>query len=834
MNLKKPLFILLVTVTCLVLSIVVLTFAYKDKVTGIVVDAINDRLEAKVEVKNISFSLFSNFPFATVEFSGVIVSEPPSFVTTGEVLNADKVSLMFGFASIFRNSYHLKKVVVENASLNLQTDTFGNHNYSIWKKDRNNDAGEQIALELEKVVFEKVDVFYYHAGKLYDIHFFVDNGEFSGDFNSEKYTMSSEAILQNTTVEIDEINYLSDAGCKVLLSLEIDNTSSTYTFRNSGVTIKGLSLNLDGTIKTGDQLDHYDLIITSPSADLPALMSLIPGKYHGRSDDFNYSGNVEFKGSVKGKSGKSITPLVTFGFTCSNVKLNPKNTPYHLKNMNGRGFFTNKKSNTVPVTYLRLENFNATLDGKPLRADIEIENFKKPRIKVSASLQAELSAISRFYKPDTLETINGLLFADFSFNGIADQKSTYNSSGDIRFEKVSFTIRQKPVDFKNFSGRIILNGNDVTVENLGGNAGSSDFNFTGNFNNLVAFILLKEQRLDIHAGLKSKYIDLDELLSGNPDDAKSANAAFEIRFSDKLRFNIQAAIGTLKFRKFHAEDIAGIIAMESKVLMTRELDFKTSEGQVRIKGSIDNRSADSLKISYDALVNSLNIRQLFKEMGNFGQAVIVERHLKGTVSAEVQFRSMWTNRLELNERSVYAKSDITIDNGELIDFEPMLALSKFLKGSDLKVIRFSTLSNTIEIRDRKIFIPRMEIKSNALDLTASGEHTFDNNVDYRLQLYLSQILGKKVRQQNTEFGTIEDDGLGRPRIFLRMTGLASDPKFTWDRSGVEKKITEEIKNETRNLRSLLKEEFGRKDEVKEAPKEVKKQEELQIEFDDEE
>ena len=56
---------------------------------------------------------------------------------------------------------------------------------------------------------------------------------------------------------------------------------------------------------------------------------------------------------------------------------------------------------------------------------------------------------------------------------------------------------------------------------------------------------------------------------------------------------------------------------------------------------------------------------------------------------------------------------------------------------------------------------------------------------------IQQILGKKVKQQNTEFGTIEDDGLGRTMIHLSMKGPMADPKFEWDRKSVEKKISEE-------------------------------------------
>ena len=86
---------------------------------------------------------------------------------------------------------------------------------------------------------------------------------------------------------------------------------------------------------------------------------------------------------------------------------------------------------------------------------------------------------------------------------------------------------------------------------------------------------------------------------------------------------------------------------------------------------------------------------------------------------------------------------------------------------------------------------------------------------------------------NTEFGTIEEDGLGRSRIFLTMTGPADAPEFKVDRKGVEQKISGEIKKEVKSIRETLRQEFSKsgKDSVA-PPKEKKKQEELQIEFED--
>jgi len=832
-KLKRVALLLIAITAGLFLTGTLLAWIYKDKVRNLVVESLNNNLKAEIEVEEISFSFFRHFPYASVAFENVRAKEPHGFETTGTILNAKKLSLLFNLAGIFSDDLKLKKIVLSDASLNLQVDENGNTNYEIWKTDSSG-TSRKISLELEDVVFENVDVLYYDVIKKQDISFMIISGMLKGNFGSAQYALTSSGNLEHASVKIDEVTYLSDRPCELKVALDVDSDKGLFTFRESGIKLSGLDLKIDGTIQNSEKDVDLDLKITSPGANLPALLSLIPEKFRGDTKGYKYDGKMEFSGSLKGKYDTKNSPLVIFNFKSMNVSLNPEGTPYHLKNMNGTGYFTNRKSIANPVSFLQLSNFSATLEGKPVRATVAIENFTKPRLDIAVVMEADLKALSRFFMPDTLEEISGKLFVDAKFKGIAGEKTTYRSSGDIRFEQVAFRLKQKPVSFSGLAGMLHLDGNDLVVDAVSGKAGSSDFTVSGTFRNLFAWLFLEQQKLDITATLASNQMDLDELIQRDKSVKSVSDTVYRIDFSKELKLQLDVNVKKLKFRKFEAEVMTGSLALQDKVLMTKLLDFNTVGGSVRLKGQIDSRPSDSLKIDYDAMLNQLDINRLFYEMGNFGQQVIVDKNLKGIVKAEVQFRSVWSKSLNINEKSIYAKSDITIENGELINFEPMLALSRFMKGADLRVIKFSTLTNTIEIRNRKIIIPMMEIKSSAQDIIASGEHTFDNIVDYKLRLYLSQLVGKKVRAQNTEFGTIEDDGLGRPMVFLTMKGTASDPKFAIDRKSVEQKITTEIKKETQSLKSILKEEFGTKpakDPSK--PNPPKKQEELQIEYEDE-
>ena len=150
-------------------------------------------------------------------------------------------------------------------------------------------------------------------------------------------------------------------------------------------------------------------------------------------------------------------------------------------------------------------------------------------------------------------------------------------------------------------------------------------------------------------------------------------------------------------------------------------------------------------------VNRINITKMFEEFENFGQTTITNKNLKGVATAKIQFAAVMSSELQMDMDKLYVGVDMTIENGELNNVEAMKSLSRFIELKDLENIRFSTLKNQIEVRNQIINIPKMEVKSNAINITASGTHTFNNEINYRVKLSLNELLSKKAKQAKKGF-----------------------------------------------------------------------------------
>jgi len=167
---------------------------------------------------------------------------------------------------------------------------------------------------------------------------------------------------------------------------------------------------------------------------------------------------------------------------------------------------------------------------------------------------------------------------------------------------------------------------------------------------------------------------------------------------------------------------------------------------------------------------------------------------------------VWNNNLECDLDKLYMIGKIEISNGQLQNYKPLESLSRFVNIDDLRNIKFANLSNTIEIKKRMIFIPSMEVKNNALDLSIAGTHTFNNVVDYQIKIKLGDLLAKKYRQRPSEF---EEENLDKGSfLYLSMKGPVDKLQFSYDKKQARKKVMDDLKNEKETLKNVLRKELG--------------------------
>ncbi len=828
---RKIVLITLSIIVGLVATAIIAARILEPAIKMAVVEQINQQLSVPISVGEIEFSLIKKFPFASLEFQDVVTAGSKLDGVIENLLEAKKVFLLFNIFDAFSDDLKLKQINIESAKLNMYSRHDGRDNFSIFKDKSNDTSHFNVQLEAVKLIDVNFHLVQLEGTREYKIN--TKELLLKGAFSNNNYDLKINGSIFSEQFDVNKINYLKGKELVVDASINIDSKKKSYTFKKSTIAIAENKFLVDGYFQNNPNSVYSNITIVGEESNFKSLLSLIPGVYLKKLDEYKYAGDVIFSLRILGESSETLIPTISINFSAANASISPKSSNYSVSNIRLKGTYINRISTKNPVELLQINDLTAMLENQKLSANLRVENFNNPYINLKLKSNINLEVLKSFYIPDTIETITGNLFVDANIQGNTKDKNSWVSYGSLVADNVNFKLKKREIDFHDFNGKFELEAGNLSVSNFTGNIAGSDFKINGKFDNVYQFLLTKDAVIRGEASIYSRNLDFNELLE-DKSKTNTTDTTYRLDFSPRIDLSITVNAGIISFRKFQAWQLKGKVELQDKVLKASKLSFKACEGTIVLDGRIDANPTNNLIITCDAQTNNINIQQLFDDLGNFGQTILVDKNVKGNLNSSTQFSSVWTKSLNCDFDKVVAVSDLTINNGELNNFEPMKALSKYLKGSDLNSIKFSTLHNIINIKNQQIYFPTMQIKSSVLDLTASGTHSFNNQIDYKLQLLLSDLIGNKIKKNNTEFGVIEDDGLGKMKIFLSMRGLASNPKITYDKKAVEEKISKDIAIEKQTIKDLLNKEFSVKKGEGEKTQEQTKPKRQELELDTEE
>ena len=113
---------------------IIFSTVYEDKVKIFILERINSSINTKIDVKNIEFSVFKKFPYATLEFQEVTAEEVTKNTKKGTLFSAQSIYLQFNIIDVLNENYTIKKIQVENGMVNVKIDKQGKDNYHFIKK----------------------------------------------------------------------------------------------------------------------------------------------------------------------------------------------------------------------------------------------------------------------------------------------------------------------------------------------------------------------------------------------------------------------------------------------------------------------------------------------------------------------------------------------------------------------------------------------------------------------------------------------------------------------------------------------------------------------------
>lgn len=791
-----------------------LVFIYEKEVVGLIIAELNKHLktEVRIDPKNINLTIIKSFPDCAIEFKELTAMDSKEFQSNDTLLYAKRLSLAFNLKELFNKNYTIKKIELANARCHIKIDKKGNANYLVWKSDGRETNSDSLKFALQKISLTDVNLIYKDSKNKIKLNTVIKELHFKGNFSDDNYTLKSDGIAFVNLFQVEKVKYLNNKNLK--FNLEFEVKGSTYTIKKSETSINTTQLVSNGAFVIKDSLQSLDINFNGKNLDISTTLSLLPDKFQNQINDYESEGEFYASGECHYKNGQPFILKSDFGIKKATITYKKQNAKLENVNLLGSIEINEKRSS------LKLKSISANLNSNTFSGNMELSHFEDPYIKLNLAVSTKLEELIAFYPIDTLQEVSGNIRLTAEIEGlISEMKSSAYSpkilakgSAVITDLKAKFKQSEKVINIP--EGELQLNNRHLNVYGLKIIKGNSNVILVGEMPNFLGYLFDPKLPLTIIAQVTSDNIEVEDFIFGAGKSGDNSS----VSIADNLDFNISVNINHLTFGKFSADNLKGNMFLKNKKIALKDLVLNVADGEIKLNTFAD-ASGENIKVSADCDLNKLNIQKLFAQLNNFGQITISDQNLKGFVTASVDFACTWDKKLVTDLKSLNLTSSLLIEHGELIGFKPLESLAKYIDIKELRHIKFSTLKSAVEIKNSMITIPKTSIKSTAINMELWGKHSFDNVIDYHIQLLLSEILSKRPRSNKAfdeELSLIENDPENRRSVFILMTGPIDNPIIKYDRKGAKDKIKEDIKLEKQNLKQLLKEEFGffKKDSIK--------------------
>ena len=795
------------------------SFLFSEKIEDAVIQNLTNQAENKIEVKNVEFKIFENFPYSSVSISNLYIKESEKF-EGDTLLYAKKADVKFSIVKFLLKQITIDNISIIDGKVSLKIDANNNKNYNVLaRSDKKNKALELNKIELinTNFEFESSKIQSKISLKCSKINITVENKK------SLNLQINGKAYSNEITVY--EKNYIENKNLKLNLNYSFIDRKSIL--KSSVLQIENLDFLLNGSF---DSKNLIKLNFEGKEHSISSLMQHTPNHLKDIYSSIIAGGSIDYKGSVTGEITKKKNPNLDINYSIENGNFETKKYPIYLNKISCVGKIKNGKENNFQTSQITFKNFNANTKKGSIVGNFEILNLNDYFLNAEFNSTWDMNEANYYFINSPFIECKGIIYASTKYNGKISFDNDFNThflnakhQSDLELSKLSFFYNNYPLEIKVDNSKCQILNDTIIVLNSQINIQDSDLSFDGEIHNLFNNILVDSTKIvRVIGDLISTTFNLKSLISNNDKENKVVE---EYDMPSRFNLDLKTSINSLAYNNIYPNQVNCHLIYKDNAVSTKDLRMNLLSGQMLFDGKFYKNTEDNFKLTGNIKLENIDVKKTFSAFNNFGQDFIMAKHIKGKSSSSIICNITLNKFLEIDLDKINIDSKVSIEKGELIDFKPLESLSNYVKLDDLAHIKFSKLENEIKIKDKVISVPNMEIKSSALSLIISGKHFFNQEYNYKISLLLSDLLAKRFRKKDKEFNNQDSTSLLKTNLQLRMVGDKENSEISFEKLKIKENLKNEIKKEILDVKKIISEEINKKESDEE-------DEELEIEWDD--
>ena len=810
---KKRIFRIIGIIVLLIIAVLVAApFFLEAKIGDIIKNNVNNNVNATLDFVDADLSLFSSFPNAEVRLNQVTLINKAPF--EGDTLFASKeVALKMGIGELFKSAEDpigIKSLIIDGALLNMKIDEAENASFDIAKADTSSsevtatDATDGFSLDLQSYEITNTRIVYDDraSGMRLEISDMQHKG--SGDLslaNSELQT-STDALV---SFEMDSTNYLNKNTIKLDALIGVDLKENKYSFLKNEALVNQLPLVFDGFVKVNENNQEVDISFKTPSSDFKNFLAVIPETYSKNIENVKTTGNFVVEGKFNGIVDEEHIPKFNIKINSENASFKYPDLPKSVRNV----FIDTKINNTTGVvedTYVDIDRLSFMIDEDKFNMTAKVKELMG-NTKVSAHIDGKmnLANISKAYPVPADLNLKGLLTADITtaFDMASIEKKQYektDTQGKLSVQDFEYTSAEIPNPVKLKATSLTFNPKTVTLNELNGTTGRTDFNATGTINNLLGF-MFNDENVEGNFDLKSNTFALNDFMveetaSQKTDgEAKKTETSSDekIKIPSFLDATINASANTVLYDNLTLTDVKGNLRIKDEKATLSNMTSSIFDGKMAFNGEVSTKQqTPTFAMKLD--MEKLEIGETFKSLELFKALAPIAQILKGKLDSDIELSGNLTDDLLPDLLTLSGNILANVMTREINTEEaPLLsALDGKLNFIDLKKLNLDDLKTKLSFENGLVTVKPFTLKYQDIAINVGGSHSFDKKLNYKATMEVpAKYLGGEVNKLIAQIGDDSLENLTIP-VVANIGGNYSSPNVTTDLTTGVKSLTGQL------------------------------------------
>ncbi len=479
---------------------------------------------------------------------------------------------------------------------------------------------------------------------------------------------------------------------------------------------------------------------------------------------------------------------------------------------------------------LRMNNITFSMQTPELSASGmgRVYNLMHPDFEIDGDVSADLNALAKFV-PDTLvKSMSGEVSGHLYSVGTLNLDSIESAIMPLFFDRtkvdmfaknVNVTMADTLYSIKGLNGKVRLANDSILVAETRANLMGLDVevNHLNIANTYHAVMLNQPKKLWVRSDVKLGLIDgeLFKPFAGfliEETDSTKKEANDEIVEPAHYTMDVKGSIAmdSLIYNHAFIDDLAKTGAItDSMVLMLKsylhdEIRFRNATAQYSVTDTlmiVQNLSVDafngnilssvrvrfqndsSMMVNVHNRLSKVDVNNMLYSFNDFGNSESLSyKNLTGLLTSNVYSQISFIND-SLLEDEMRVKASMRFENGGIYDYKPAMDIGKFTFMNNLDKIEFKTMESELFMLRNKMYIPRTNIISTAMDITFFGMQSMEDDFEYHVQFKLGDVAGKnkKVLERQAKNGEdVDPDDIRNGRLKIQYAGKKPGkgfPKF---------------------------------------------------------